>query len=106
TRECLICAMANLQATDKSLHWLEGRVDVIRSLFDMHGQNQTNRRLGRLTIMSVIFMPMTLLAGIWGMNFDLMPELTSPFGYPFALGSMVFIGAAMYFCFRRRGWFD
>jgi magnesium transporter len=72
----------------------------------MHGQEKMNRRLGRLTILSVIFMPMTLLAGIWGMNFERMPELKTSFGYPVALGSIVLIGAGMYFYFRRRGWFD
>ena len=36
----------------------------------MHAQEKTNRRLGMLTILSAIFMPITLLAGIWGMNFE------------------------------------
>ena len=65
-----------------------------------------NRRLGRLTILSVIFMPMTLLAGIWGMNFERMPELKTPLGYPIALGSIILIGAGMYFYFRSKGWFE
>jgi magnesium transporter len=51
-------------------------------------------------------MPITLLAGIWGMNFENMPELALPFAYPFALGSMVIIGSGMYFYLRKRGWFD
>jgi magnesium transporter len=105
TREYLFCALANVQAAEKSLHWLEGRIDVIRSLFDMHAQEKMNRRIGRLTILSAIFMPMTLLAGIWGMNFEFMPELKIPFAYPIALGCMGLIGAGMYFFFHKRGWF-
>jgi len=59
-----------------------------------------------LTILSAIFMPMTLLAGIWGMNFVGMPELDDRLGYPFALGLIVLVGTAMFLFFRRAGWFD
>jgi magnesium transporter len=51
-------------------------------------------------------MPSTLLAGIWGMNFEWMPELKVPFAYPIALGLMGLIGSGMYLFFRRTGWFD
>ncbi len=105
-KEYLLCALANLQATDRSLDWLEGRIDVMRSTVDMRAQDKMNRRLGTLTILSMIFMPMTLLAGVWGMNFKDMPELNYPLGYPIAIGSMIFIALGMFFYFRRRGWFD
>jgi magnesium transporter len=105
-REYLICALANLQATDRSLGWLEGRIDVMRSMVDMQAQEKTNRRLGRLTIVSVIFLPMTFLAGLWGMNFKYMPGLKNPFGYPIALGSMFLLAVGIYFYFRRKGWLD
>jgi magnesium transporter len=105
-QEFLICALANLQATDRSLDWLEGRIDVMRSLVDMRAQDKMNRRLGRLTVLSMIFMPMTFLAGVWGMNFNSMPELNYPFGYPIAIGSMFLIGTGMFSYFRRRGWFN
>jgi len=102
----LNCALVNLQSTNSSLNWLQGRLDLMRSLMDMNTQEITNRRLGRLTILSMIFMPITLLAGIWGMNFDIMPELHLTFGYPLALGSMVLIGVALYHYFKKLGWFD
>ncbi len=102
----LNCALVNLQSTNSSLNWLQGRLDLMRSLMDMNTQEITNRRLGRLTILSMIFMPITLLAGIWGMNFDIMPELHLTFGYPLALGSMVLIGVALYNYFKKLGWFD
>ena len=105
-RESFLCALANLQATDRSLDWFEGRIDVMRSLVDMRAQERTNRRLGRLTIVSTIFLPVTFLAGLWGMNFEHMPGLTHPFGYPIALGSMLLLAVGIYFYFRRKGWFD
>ena len=105
-RESFLCALANLQATDRSLDWFEGRIDVMRSLVDMRAQERMNRRLGRLTIVSTIFLPVTFLAGLWGMNFEHMPGLTHPFGYPIALGSMLLLAVGIYFYFRRKGWFD
>jgi len=72
----------------------------------MYEQEKTNRRLGMLTILSAIFMPMTLLAGIWGMNFVTMPELDYPYGYPMALGALLLVGLGMFLFFRRRGWFN
>ena len=72
----------------------------------MHAQEQVNRRLNMLTILSAIFMPVTLLASIWGMNFATMPELGLSYAYPIALGVMVAVGTGMYLFFRKTGWFD
>jgi magnesium transporter len=105
-QEYMACALANLQSVDGSLTWLDQRVTALRAGLQMHAQEKTNRRLGMLTILSAIFMPITLLAGIWGMNFESMPELKYSFSYPLALGVMVMIGTGMYFFFRRTGWFD
>jgi magnesium transporter len=106
TLEYLRWAAANLKSADRKLEWLERRIEVMRSLIDMHAQDRTNRRLGRLTILSMIFMPVTFLAGIWGMNFKSMPLLTSENGYIYALLIMAIISGAMYFYFHRKGWFD
>jgi magnesium transporter len=105
-QEYMNCTLGNLQAADKSLDRLDGRISALRSGFQMHAQDKTNRRLGLLTILSAIFMPITLLAGIWGMNFETMPELKYTFSYPMALGFMALIGSGMYLYFRRTGWFD
>jgi len=86
--------------------WLDRRIGDLRSGFQMNAQDKTNRRLNLLTVLSAIFTPITLLAGIWGMNFETMPELKFPFAYPIAVGLMVLIGAGMYQYFRREGWFD
>ena len=100
------CALVNLQSVDRSMDWLDQRVGDLLNSYNMHSQEKTNRRLGRLTILSTIFMPSTLLAGIWGMNFKNMPELGLQFGYLAALCFMAFIGTGMYLLFRRRGWFE
>jgi len=100
------CALANLQATERTLAWLEGRMDVIRSLVDAQAQDELNRRIGRLTILSTIFLPLTLMAGVWGMNFEGMPELGLRYGYALALGAMCLVAGGMYRYLSRRGWFD
>ena len=106
TMEYLSWTAANLNAANRKLDWLEHRIEVIRSLIDMYAQDKTNRRLGRLTVLSMIFMPITFLAGIWGMNFDFMPGLHFKFGYWMALSVMFLIVLGMFFYFRKRGWFN
>ena len=106
TQEYMNCALANLQASDGSLSWLDQRIGALRSGFQMHAQDKTNRRLNMLTILSAIFTPVTLLAGIWGMNFEIMPELNYPYAYPIALGFMALVGWGMYLFFRRNDWLD
>ena len=59
-----------------------------------------------LTLISTIFIPLTFIAGLYGMNFKFMPELNSPFGYPAALVVMFGIAIALYRWFRGKGWLD
>jgi magnesium transporter len=66
--------------------------------------NRMNMVMKRLTSISTILMSVTLVAGIYGMNFDFMPELKWRFGYVGALGSMVAIGIAIYLYFRKIKW--
>lgn len=56
------------------------------------------------SIAAVVFLPPTLIASIYGMNFELMPELNWRFGYPLALGLMIGAGMAPYLYFKRKGW--
>jgi magnesium transporter len=106
TRDFLRCSAVNLQAADGQLGWLDGRLADLRSRFELHAQEQTNRRLNMLTILSAIFMPVTLMASIWGMNFAAMPELALPYAYPAGLIAMAAVALGMYLFFRRNGWFD
>lgn len=67
--------------------------------------HRTNEIMKVFTVMSVVFMPLTLLTGIWGMNFEDMPELHWRYGYPIALGLISFVGVVMLFWFRARKFF-
>ena len=63
--------------------------------------NEVNKRLAAWAAIFAIF---TAFAGIWGMNFEFMPELKSPWGYPAALALMVGVTGYMHYRFRRSGW--
>jgi magnesium transporter len=56
------------------------------------------------SVAAVVFLPPTLVASIYGMNFEFMPELQWLYGYPFALGLMAVSMLLPYFYFKRRGW--
>jgi magnesium transporter len=99
-------AASDTQYLDRAIDRLEKRVDGLREQYAMHLQDRTSRRLAVLTVLSAVFLPLTLLAGIYGMNFQVMPELTYPWGYPAVLTLMVAIGVGMILFFRSRGWFD
>lgn len=67
--------------------------------------HRSNEIMKVLTMMSSIFVPLTFIAGIYGMNFEHMPELSSPWAYPMALMAMIATAGGMAFYFFRRGWF-
>ena len=66
--------------------------------------NRTNDTMKLLTIFSALMLPLTLIAGIYGMNFEHMPELKWIHGYPFALGLMIGTALLMLFFFWMKGW--
>lgn len=87
---------------------LESNREVIASLVDIYLSNndvRLNRSMNQLTVVATIFIPLTFLVGVWGMNFKYMPELGWKYGYPIAWGVMVAIGFGLYFWFRRRKMF-
>ena len=65
---------------------------------------RTNDVMKVLTIFSVFFMPLTFIAGIYGMNFEYMPELSKKWGYPASLGVMAIITVVIYLWFKRKKW--
>ena len=92
---------------------VETQRDMLSGLIDMHLsmlQVRTNDVIGLLTIVSVIFIPLTFMAGVWGMNFDPdtspwnMPELRAWFGYPAALAAMALVAVGMVLFFRWKKW--
>jgi len=67
--------------------------------------NRLNQIMKVLTIISTIFIPLTFIAGIYGMNFEFMPELKWRLGYPIILSVMFLIGISMLVSFKKRRWF-
>lgn len=79
---------------------LAGALDAFLSV----QSNRLNQIVKILTIASIILMSDALIAGIYGMNFEFMPELHWPYGYPFALGLMAVVSLALIVFFRWRKW--
>lgn len=74
------------------------------SIYFSISSQRTNEIIRVLTIFSVFFMPLTFVAGIYGMNFEFMPELKMRFGYPGVMLLMAVITGVIYIWFKRRGW--
>ena len=86
---------------------LEAFRDMPGGLFDIYLSNVSNRMnevMKVLTIISTIFIPLTFLAGVYGMNFKHMPELHYVWAYPLLLIGMVTIAAGMIYYFKRKDW--
>lgn len=83
----------------------EDRLEELHTHHVLFLQDQTNSKLGTLTVISAVFQPMALLAGIYGMNFQNMPELGWKYGYPLVIALMFSISGGMLLVFWRRGWF-
>jgi magnesium transporter len=81
--------------------------DVLSGYLDIYltsVSNRMNEIMKVLTIMATIFIPLTFIAGIYGMNFDYMPELKWPWAYPTLMGVMALVGGGMLWFFRRKKW--
>lgn len=104
-KDYLNCSEVNLFAARDLLDRIENRIIDLRSRFELNSQEKGNRRLNMLTIISAVFMPITFLAGIWGMNFENMPELNHTYAYPIALSFMAVIVVGMFIFFKKHGWF-
>ncbi|MCF7855800.1 MAG: magnesium/cobalt transporter CorA, partial [Candidatus Pacebacteria bacterium] len=81
--------------------------DVASSLFEMYlsmVSNRMNEVMKVLTIIATIFIPITFVAGIYGMNFEHMPELKYPWAYPAVWGVMIGIVLVMLAYFKRKDW--
>jgi magnesium transporter len=58
----------------------------------------------RLTVISAVLMPLTVITGVYGMNFEFMPEIHWRYGYPFALGLMAAAAGTLLFWMKRKNW--
>ncbi|GGH38072.1 magnesium/cobalt transporter CorA [Dyadobacter endophyticus] len=81
--------------------------ELVASLVDVHLStisNRMNQVMKTLTIFSAVFMPLTFIVGVYGMNFEFMPELKEPYGYYYVWGLMVAVTVGMIFYFRTKKW--
>jgi len=79
---------------------LSGMLDLYLSSIS----NKTNEVMRVLTIIATIFIPLTFIVGLYGMNFEYMPELKWRWSYPSVLLAISVIGIFMLFYFRRKKW--
>lgn len=79
-------------------------VNNLMNLYMSFSAQKTSDVMKVLTIFSVFFMPLTFIVGIYGMNFEFMPELTKKWGYPAVLILMVVITIIVYLWFKRKKW--
>lgn len=91
----------------QTLDAVETYRDMVVGLIDLYMSSASQRMndvMKTLTIVATIFIPLTFVAGVYGMNFDHMPELRWRWGYPAFWASMVALGGGLLLWFRHRGW--
>jgi magnesium transporter len=87
---------------------LDAYKDLTSSLMDVHfntQNNQLNKIIKVLTVISTIFIPLTFIVGVYGMNFKYMPELNWQFGYPVVWLGMILMSLVMLGYFKYKKWF-
>ncbi|MEI8356546.1 MAG: magnesium/cobalt transporter CorA [Deltaproteobacteria bacterium] len=80
------------------------RLDYLQNMFLNHLGIEQNKVIKIFTVMSVIFLPPTLIASIYGMNFRFLPELEWAWGYPVALALIIISAVLPIYIFKKRGW--
>ena len=82
-------------------------MDDLNNLLNLYislSSQKTNEIMKTLTIFSIFFMPLTFIAGIYGMNFHFMPELDYKWGYPIIIFIMFIITLIIYYWLKRKKW--
>lgn len=77
--------------------------ELTNTYMSVMGQ-RTNEVMRLLTVVTAVFIPLTFIVGVYGMNFDYIPELHAHYGYPITMGAMMLLAIAMLAFFRWRGW--
>jgi len=101
-------AYQDLRESIESYHaWADELHDNVNNLLTVQlniASHRTNEVMRVLTVFSAFFLPLTFIVGIYGMNFERMPELGWRFGYPLTLVAMAVVALGIFLWFRRRGW--
>lgn len=96
------------QKSSELLEQIDSDMDTLESASNFFFSAQThkmNEVMKTLTIVSSIFIPLTFIVGVYGMNFEDMPELKSTYGYPIVMGVMFLLVIGMIVYFKKRRWF-
>lgn len=83
---------------------LAENIHQLLAIYFSASSQKTNEIMRVLTIFSVFFMPLTFIVGVYGMNFEFMPELKWKMAYPGVMGLMVLVTVMIYLWFKRKGW--
>ncbi len=86
---------------------LEAQRELLADVMDLYNSSlnyRMNNVMKTLTVITTVFIPLTFIVGVYGMNFKYMPELEFQWGYPAALGVMLFTGVGMYIWMKNREW--
>jgi magnesium transporter len=98
----------DLKENTESYHfWADQLQEDLNNLLSMHvtmASHRTNEVMRVLTVFSAFFLPLTFIVGIYGMNFEHMPELGKRWGYPAVIAVMAAVCLVIFVWFRRRGW--
>jgi magnesium transporter len=89
-----------IETTETYRDMLGGMMDIYLTSLS----NKLNETMKVLTVIATIFIPLTFIVGIYGMNFHVMPELEWPWGYPFVMGLMLTLALGMLWIFRKKHW--
>lgn len=95
------------ESTERNLFYTEDVLENVTGLLNLHislAAQKTNEVMRVLTVFSIFFLPLNFLAGVYGMNFEHMPELHTENGYYYVMSSMAFISLGIFFWVWRRGW--
>ena len=106
-REALVHSQtvsADLASLGDHASFLAGKVNFLLDATLGMINNEQNAIIKILSVAALVVLPPTMVAGIYGMNFDVMPELRWLYGYPFALSVMLISAVLPYLLFRRKGW--
>ncbi len=103
-REELRSLAADAQRGQQLVVRMEDRIRDLRQVSLNYLQESTNRRLNVLAVLSAIYLPSTLIAGIYGMNFNDIPITRVPYGYFIVLALMIGLVVGQIWFFYRRGW--
>ncbi|MGB5244317.1 MAG: CorA family divalent cation transporter [Lutimonas sp.] len=98
--------LKGFEPREKAMLRLEKKAKSLRLHYILLQQEKATRKINVLTIIQAIFVPLTFIAGVYGMNFVIMPELEWPLGYLMVWILFVAMATGLLVYFYRKGWFD